>query len=88
MNNYYVVHFNVDGHDQVHADMVRETFIATTTHLNKVTVTIFGNIGSSLISISGVADFFDINWEWEYQWEFVGNEYVEPKVLVAVVNGT
>lgn len=46
---------------------------------------IYGRPDQSLLPIHGVAEFFDVKADWQYDWEFVGNELIEPDVLIAVI---
>jgi len=87
VNHSQVILFHVDEYDRVYSEVDQEAFIASTSDLSKLDVKIIGNAKSSLVAITGVADFFDVRWEWEYEWAFAENEYIETSVLVAIVNG-
>jgi hypothetical protein len=78
--------FHVDEHDRVSSDIEQEIFIASTMNTMKLTVRIMGHAESSFVAIHGVADFFDVKVEWEYEWAFAENEFIQPKVLIAVIN--
>lgn len=88
MNYSGIYLFRIDENDRVSTDLEQDDFISSTNGLSSLNVKIVGKAGSSLVSVSEVADFFDVSGEWEYEWAFRENEYIMPRVLIALVNGS
>jgi len=48
-------------------------------------IAVYGHPDQSMIPIVEAGEFFNVKPDWDYYWEFRGNEMMAPDVLVAVI---
>ena len=77
--------FKIREDGRVQPELDRETFIEAVRDCRVMEMKIVGRRGSSLITINEVAEFFDVKADWQYEWEFRENEWIDPDVLIAVI---
>lgn len=83
MTTAYFFQIGPDG--RVTGDIPQEAFRYFYLRFTKLNVTIYGKENTSLISLDGVADFFDVDAGRDYQWMFLADPTLPADRLVAKV---
>lgn len=77
--------FRIQADNTVTCNLDREKMMEAVKQYRCFNMNIYGQPDSSLISINQVVEFFDVKADWQFDWEFRSNEWIEPNLLIAIV---